>query len=451
MFGKYIKNIILLTIFVIFVFFRFYNFENRVVFDWDQERDALVAYDMIVNHKPTLIGPRVVGPEGFFLGPYFSYLIVPFYLIANLNPQISILLFLFTVSLVTFFGMYVILKKIFDKTVAFIFLFLWSINPLLITYETTSWNPILISIGIVWLFYILYKIYQKNETKDWIFLGLNLGLFFHFHFQYIFVIIFAALFILLSKIKLKWKNIIYSKLVFLATFLPLLLFDLRHNFLNSKMFIKFFFGNRVGGNAIGNSWIEVVTNFNQSIVGINSVVVSYIFYVAIFVILIYLIRISKKFENIFFKSVLGMWIIFPIFFTIYSKRPSEYYFMFLYPFIFVIFANFVKKINRTIILIFLLILLNINLNSLRGLLVNNNLGLKQKNMIIARVKELAKDKQAKINFNTDIGRNVGFDYLIKYHKINVSDKEGVPSFEITIPPKDNQETFGGIGLQIPKL
>jgi hypothetical protein len=111
----------------------------------------------------------------------------------------------------------------------------------------------------------------------------------------------------------------------------------------------------------------------------------------------------------------------------------------------------VKKINKTIILIFLLILLNINLNTLRGLLLDNNLGLKQKNMSIMRVKELAKDRLVKINFNTDIGRNVGFDYLIKYHKINISDKEGVPSFEITIPPKDNQETFGGIGLQTPKL
>ena len=83
----------LILIFGFFVFLRFYNLDKRVIFDWDQERDAWVIKQILSEKKLTLIGPRVLGPEGFFLGPFFTYLLAPFYLLTSLHPR-AIIFFL---------------------------------------------------------------------------------------------------------------------------------------------------------------------------------------------------------------------------------------------------------------------------------------------------------------------------------------------------------------------
>jgi hypothetical protein len=449
---KKLNNILLISILILFVFLRFWNIENRIGFDWDQERDAMVAYDMIVKHKPTLIGPRVVGPEGFFLGPYFNYIITPFYLIGNLNPVVSIILFLIFINLLFFYLVWKLLPQVYERYVVIILLLFWSINPYLITFETSPWNPIMISVGVIWLIYILKKIYEDNETRDWILLGLNLGIFFHFHFQYIFIMLFSVVFILISRIKLKLKNIVYTKLCFLVTFLPLLFFDLRHDFLNSKKFIEFFFVNKSNAEFSINHWQEVFANFVQSIVGINSLPITYFFYFAFLIVLIYLGTVKKKFEGTFFKSIAVLWIIFPVLFSLYSRRPSEYYFVFLYPLIFITITSLFKNLKSQLILLFLIaISVFLNYPWIKGEMRDRYLGLKYKSMAIARIKALAENKEVRVNFNTDPGRNVGFNYLLIYHKINAQDKDGLSSFEITVPPKDYQEIFGGVGLQIPKL
>jgi len=67
------------------LFLRLYKLDTRLPFGWEQERDAFFVRD-ILRGKLTLIGPRVVGPGGFFLPPYFFYLLSPFYFLFKLNP-----------------------------------------------------------------------------------------------------------------------------------------------------------------------------------------------------------------------------------------------------------------------------------------------------------------------------------------------------------------------------
>ena len=110
------KFILLLMVFFVFCYFRFYNLDKRISFGWDQERDAYQIRDLIINHKLTLIGPRVVGPEGFFLAPYYTYLLTPFYLISNLHPIGSSYL-LIIYNLLFFFTAYYVIKKILTSCV----------------------------------------------------------------------------------------------------------------------------------------------------------------------------------------------------------------------------------------------------------------------------------------------------------------------------------------------
>ncbi len=119
--------IVFFLIFIVFAYLRFYNLQNRIIFDWDQEHYAYEIKNIVQNHKLTLIGPRANNDKGFFLAPYFTYLMVPFYLITNLHPNGSIY-FLIAYNLL-FYGLsFFVVKKIFNLPSAILFLFFWTIN-----------------------------------------------------------------------------------------------------------------------------------------------------------------------------------------------------------------------------------------------------------------------------------------------------------------------------------
>ena len=50
----------LVVIFIIGTFFSFYHLEQLYGFEFDQERDYYLVKSIVVDHKLTLIGPRVV-------------------------------------------------------------------------------------------------------------------------------------------------------------------------------------------------------------------------------------------------------------------------------------------------------------------------------------------------------------------------------------------------------
>ncbi|PIS14569.1 hypothetical protein COT64_01910, partial [Candidatus Shapirobacteria bacterium CG09_land_8_20_14_0_10_39_12] len=79
------EHILLFVILFFAAFFRLYRLDQLLGFWYDQGRDALVIWDLIHYQKFFLIGP-VTGIEGIFLGPFYYYLLTPFYLIGRGNP-----------------------------------------------------------------------------------------------------------------------------------------------------------------------------------------------------------------------------------------------------------------------------------------------------------------------------------------------------------------------------
>src|SRR5260221_14327399 len=80
----FILSIILIAGF----FVRVYRLPEVLGFYFDQGRDALVIWDLIHSHKFFLIGPTT-GLAGIFRGPYYYYLLVPFYWLGGGNSVIS--------------------------------------------------------------------------------------------------------------------------------------------------------------------------------------------------------------------------------------------------------------------------------------------------------------------------------------------------------------------------
>ena len=191
------KWLLLLTfVFIIYSFFRFTNLDLRIPFAWDQEQFSNQIRAIVKNHDFTLLGPRVTNDRGFYLAPYFSYLLIPFYLIFNLDPN-ALILFIKVVNIAFFALSTWTIKEIFNIKNSIVFLLLWAINPILIKYDSTPWWPILIPLGVILAIYLLYLLTKSPKNLIlWSLLGIILALFFNMHFQFIFIALFVATFLI---------------------------------------------------------------------------------------------------------------------------------------------------------------------------------------------------------------------------------------------------------------
>src|SRR3989344_7069620 len=76
---------VLFVILILAAYVRVWRTDKILGFYYDQGRDALVIWDLLHKGKLFLIGPTA-GIEGIFRGPFYYYLIAPFYLIGMGDP-----------------------------------------------------------------------------------------------------------------------------------------------------------------------------------------------------------------------------------------------------------------------------------------------------------------------------------------------------------------------------
>lgn len=441
---------------VAFFFFRFYHIQNRVIFDFDQEEFAKQVVGIVREHHFSLLGPRVLSDRGFFLGPYFIYALVPFFLLSNLHP-LGFIYFLVTYNVAFFIAASRIISRIWSKTHAIFFLLAWATNALIVRYDTTPWNPITIPLGVIVVWYLLNKIFTINKIIHWALLGLTMGLFFNQHFQFAYLMLFAGVFLILLQ---KRKRIFsFYKLgalaaSFAATYLPLFLFDIRHSFLNISLFLQFFTDD-IGGNIERGRllWIQTYAALFQPIIGYKDSILAMTFFAMITLCMVYLIRKTTAFKNLFYKSTFIMWVLLPFLFALYDKRVTDYYLISLYPFIYITLIDALLTAKRDIILpIAAIMILYVNYSLLLLIVRPLPLGMYEKDRAI-RVMEASVKKGAiyNISYNMPPGIATGYTYLIEWYGIQKVDKPGIPLIEINNPKKDGDVSVNtDIGIKIPQ-
>ncbi len=447
-----IKLLIIILIFLSFSFFRFYNLGGRIGFDWDQEQFSTQIRQIVKDKKLTLIGPRVTSDKGFFLAPYFTYLLIPFYLASNLHPS-GLIFFLIFFNTAFFFISFYIIKKLFGFGQAVFFLLFWTFNSLLVNYDIVPWWPIFIPLGVLVVWLILLKLYQKNTCRQWILLGLTLGFFCNMHFQFAFLVVFSSFFIFFSrrKIVVDIKRIVAGIFSFFATLTPLLLFDLRHKFLNMRLFFNFFTHGIDDQKLNPTIWFSVFTNLIKPLIYTDSFPITIAFYMLIFLLIFYLYRKKSGFNQSFYLSSLLLWVIFPFIFSKYGRRPSEYYFVFLYPFIYIVIIDFIFLAKRKYIALLIgALIFFINRDSLINGLKTSNLGLYYKDKIIQELQKQTIGKKFNVSYSTPLGRDTGFKYLIDYYQIKQSGDWNDPLVQIQIPSENCEIRQGSFGLIIPQ-
>lgn len=447
---RYSPFVLLFLIFIIFSFFRFYNLDKRVIFDWDQERDAFVIKQLLLERKLTLIGPRVLGPEGFFLGPYFIYLLAPFYFLTRLHPE-AIIFFIIAYNFVFFILSFLVLKKLFGYPTALIFLLIWSLHPALIGIDTIVWNPLLVPLVVIISWALLFIAFKKQSFGNWLWVGILVGLGTNFHFQLIYLLPFNLVFLFSQKKKLLKKTVAFFG-GFALPFLPLLFFDLRHNFLNLKLLLDFL---REKGTINYLAWLPVWENVAGGFIGKKLPLLSLVFYFLPLLIMFYLLQREKeKFKRRFFLATIILWLVFPLGFAFFGQRPSEYYFNFLYPFLVLLLTQFLLKIARNWQLVFLFVLLFffLNINRLKIRIEPRPQGLFYKEKVVQRIAEIGQGKKFNVSFSVPLGMDTGYRYLLEFYQAEQSQNPDDPLLRIVIPPEKEpvSETFGKIGLFIPE-
>ena len=170
--------LILVIILVIGLFFRTYKLVERFGFGHDGDLYSWIVKDIVIDHHFRLIG-QLTSAEGIFIGPFFYYLLVPFYLISGMDPIGSAYLSPL-VGILTILSYYFVLTKLFNKQVGITAAFLQAILLGAVGFDRWVVPTITTKLWAIWYLYTIFMIARGN-FKVLPLLGILIGLIWHVH------------------------------------------------------------------------------------------------------------------------------------------------------------------------------------------------------------------------------------------------------------------------------
>ncbi len=232
-----LEYLLLFLILLFSAFFRLFRLNLLLGFWYDQGRDALVIWDLIHYHKFFLIGP-VTGIGGIFLGPFYYYLLTPFYLLGKGNP-VTAAAAIQWMTIGAVFLIYLIGKKIFNKEIGLIAAFLYGFSYLQIAFSRWLANPAPLPFFALLIVLFLYEFI--NGRKNFLILALFLtGLCLQLEAASATFFLPSILLILIwQRKKLNFKLLFLSFIAFFVTLLPQVYFNFRHEGILVLAFKKF--------------------------------------------------------------------------------------------------------------------------------------------------------------------------------------------------------------------
>ncbi len=227
-------------------FLRTFNVSSVLGFYFDQGRDALVVADFLEKGKWFLIGPTT-GIAGIFRGPFYYYLIAPFYWLGHGNPLYPALFLGITASCALIL-LYYLAKEGSDRGGGILAMILGGFSYFIVYASRWLSNPtpmLLLSMLLIWMMVLV----RKGKSWAWIPLAFiagsslfhfgSSGEFFYFPALFVFALWHFGVFqkkIVLPSVRI----VVVSLLAFGVTAAPLVIFDLRHDRILTNNILKFF-------------------------------------------------------------------------------------------------------------------------------------------------------------------------------------------------------------------
>ncbi len=371
-------NWIMILILLIGSFLRLYKIDSYMTFLGDEGRDVLIVRNLLVKADPILIGPGTsVG--GMYLGPLYYYFMAPFLLLSNFNPvgpAIAVAL----LGILTIFLVYKFAKELFGERIAFIASLLYAVSPTIIVYSRSSWNPNIMPFFSLLSIYSIWKVYKEKKYNWLIVTAVSFAFVMQSHYLGVLLAPVILLYWILTfrnhkNYELKTKNLIqksvFSILIFGFLMSPLLIFDFRHNFLNSKALYKFL---TVREETVSiKPWTAIPKSYpifeqiNTSLIAAGNKKIGTISTLAITIFVLYKLLIDRKKKDESFHLII-FWLAFGLIgFGLYKQNIYDHYFGFLFPVV-VILASYVlghiySSHSKFLVIIILIILIFINIDN----------------------------------------------------------------------------------------
>lgn len=343
---------------------RFYNYGNRWGLAYDQARDVIVAKEALQTGKIPLIGPFasagqfVYGPQWFWVIMLFIG-IFPFTVIAPW--VIQTFLYVAIIPLMILIGI-----RIKNKLFGLILGLLTAISPAQIAQSTNLTSPSMVSIFSILSIYFFIRYIQEKKILNGFFMSFFVATAINIHFQAIGLLCLIPIAFLLS-FKKSLKNFLLLLFGAIIPFIPLIIFDLKNNFFESRNLIDYYLYGQYKI-FVPNRWLTYVGIFwptlwaniigGQKIIGylliiLTAIIVSYSF-------------LKRKIS----KTLLGLSASFILIFILlryYRGERFDSYFVFIHSFVLIFTALIVYsllKFNKIIGVVagLIIIIMSINLD-----------------------------------------------------------------------------------------
>ena len=455
--------LILALILVIGLFFRSYQLTERFEFAHDGDLYSWIVKDIVVNHHFRLIGQLTSAP-GIFIGGLFYYLLIPFFLLSNMDP-IGTTSFAIIIGLVTIFSLYFVLSKLFKTEVGLIASFLYA--TLLTTVNADRWivPTVTTNLWVIWYFYGVIKI-ARGDYRVLPILGILIGLIWHVHIALIPALIAIPAAIYFAKKLPNTKQVAQFFIALFATSLPLLMFEARHGFGQTLSLISNFTTPQVGATGLYKLTLVlnmVVKNISVLFFAPQSFSQTFNIFFVLIIILLGFLLIRKKILSQKEFLIFLIWIAGVIaFFGLSSSPISEYYFsnigiIFLSLVSLLLYLIFKSSYLGKALVAGLLILIPIK----NGYFVITNdyynKGYVEKKAVVNFIKTDSENRGFPcigISYITAAGENVGFRYFFYLKNMHIVHPSlNIPVYNIVIPDElslgEAKQKFGHIGVIPP--
>lgn len=456
------KTILIAILFLSF-FLRAYNFKSYYVFSHDQDLASWIAKDILINGHFRLIGQET-SSQGVFIGALFYYLQIPFYLLGKMDPLATVFLPIILAVFATY-SIFFVFSKIANTKVGLIGAFIYATSALIVFVDREVVPTMPVMLWTIWYLYCLFLIYKNKYLKGFVLSGLLIGLIWHLNLSLILLtplVLFAFLF---SKRKFNIKALSVGFLILFLSSLPLIVFESRHNFSQTKAVIlslttkKDFIEGTSTGFAKLDRVMQLVNKNSMAIFTRHYFVHPSVAFILLFTLLIYFIKVKKI--NLFFGTMFILWLgLYIFFFTLNPKNPSEYYFNginIIWIFVASLGLLELKKTKIGLLAFYILVSLFVITNMNYIIKYNpDKKGYIQKMDLVSEIKNDSLKHNypcVSVSYITNPGYDLGYRYLFYMKAMHVNRPiSGSPVYTIVYPHNlvnSIDKAFGSLGLIYP--
>lgn len=411
-------NRYLLVILLVGAFFRLYKIEGYMTFLGDEGRDSIIVRNLLVYSDPILIGPGTsVG--GMYLGPLYYYFMAPFLFLANFSP-VGPAVGVAVLGIATIYLIYVVGRDWFGEKAGIISALLFAISPTVITYSHSSWNPNIMPFFSLLSIYSIWKVWKEKRHYWLIVTAISFAFVCQSHYLGVLIAPVIIVYWFLSKVQKKVS--LLSILIYLFLMSPLLVFDIRHDWMNSRALYKFLTVREetvaiTPWTAIPKAY-PIFEQINGSMLTAKNHEVARIISLITLAYLVYLYTGKDKFAKRKYLIPV-LWYVFGLIgFGLYKQSIYDHYFGFLFPVPFLLIGGFFEdrlklksRLMTAILILALVYLVFLNLKSNPLLNQPNNQMQRAKN-VSDKVLEITEGKPFNLAVLAERNYEDGYRYFM---------------------------------------